>query len=76
MSTLGIIWGKIAIDTIGQWRIEIVNYSVVIFNSFTIIDITTGLLETKRATQRNPSGLEAVDTLHNTWLNRYPKPTR
>ena len=66
----------ITIDTIGPWRIEIANYGVVIFNGFTIIDTTTGLLIIRLATQHNPSGLEAVDVLDNGWLMRYPKPAR
>ena len=76
MSTLGLPWEEIAIDTIGPWKIEINNYGTVIFNGFTIIDTTTGLLEIRRATQRNPGGLEAIDALDNAWLMRYPKPAR
>ena len=68
MSTLGIPWEEMAIYTIGLWKIDIKNYGTVIFNDFTIINTTTGLLEIKHATQRNPGGLEAIDTLDYAWL--------
>lgn len=64
MSTLGVPWEEIAVDTIGLWKIVILNYDPVTFNGFTIIDTTTGLFEIQRVTQRNLSGLEIVDALN------------
>ena len=76
LSTLGLSWEEIAINTFGPWMINIPNYETVTFNGFPIINTTTGLLEIRRATQHNPTGLEAVDALDNGWLIRYSKPAR
>ena len=43
-----------------------------VFNGFTIINTTTGLLQIRRATQDTPTGNEAVDALDNAWISRYP----
>ena len=75
MSTLGIQWKEIAINTIGPWIIEILSYGVVIFNGFTIIDTTTCLFGIRHATQHNPQRLKVFDASDNTWLTKYPKPT-
>lgn len=74
MSTLGIPWEEIAINTIAPRKIDMTNYDTLSFNGFTISDTTTGLLKNRLATQRNHGGLEAVDALDNVWLTRYPKP--
>ena len=47
-------------------------YGVVVFNGLTIINTNTRLVEIKRATQHNLSGLEAVDDSDNMWLDMYP----
>ena len=41
MSTLGLPWEEISIDTIGPWKIDITNYGTVVFNGFTVINTTT-----------------------------------
>ena len=77
LSSLGIPWEEIAIDSIGPWKIVLPPpHHIVTFNGFTIIDTTTNILEIARATQRNATGEEACDALDNMWLTRYPKPVR
>ena len=67
---------QIAIDTMGPWNIIIPGYGKVTINAYSIIDTCTNLCELKRATQMNPTGLESVRVLEDTWLSRYPKPVR
>lgn len=69
-------WEEIAIDTIGPWNIQIPTIGKVSFCAFTIIDNCTNLLELKRASKSNPTGIEAVHALDDAWLSRYPKPVR
>ena len=65
MSMLGIPWGEIAINTIGPWKIVPPPHGTVVFNGFTIIDTTTGILEICHATQQNSSVQEACNDLDN-----------
>ena len=67
---------QIAIDTVGPWSINVPGFGKVTINAYSIIDTVTNLLELKRATQMNPTGLESVQVLEDTWLSRYPKPVR
>lgn len=69
-------WEEIAIDTIGPWNIQLPGIGKVSFCAFTIIDNCTNILEIKRASKSNPTGLEAVHALDDAWLSRYPKPVR
>ena len=77
MSSLGLPWEEVAIDSIGPWKIVLPPpHNTVTINAFTIIDTTTNILGIGRATQRNATGEEACDALDNMWLTRYPKPVQ
>ena len=75
MSTLGIPLEEITINCIGPWKVELPPpHNILVLNTFTIINTTTGVIEIIRATQQNPTGQETVDALDNTRLTQYPKP--
>ena len=67
---------QIAIDTVGPWSINIEGYGKLVINAYSIIDTCSNLLELKQASQMNPTGLESIQVLEDTWLSRYPKPVR
>ena len=66
---------QMAIDTIGPWKININNKDVTI-NAHSVIDTCSNSLESKRASQSNPTGRESVQASEDTWLSCHPKPVR
>ena len=77
LTSLGTPWKEIAIDGIGPWKVQLPPpHNTVIFNAFTIIYTTTGVLEIIWSVQINPAGQQAVEALNNVWLSRYLKPAR
>jgi len=67
------IWDTIAVDTIGPWTISL-NDQEYIFRALTIIDINSNLAEIVRI--NNPSASHVSMKFQNTWLARYPRPTK
>jgi hypothetical protein len=68
-----IIWDTIAVDTIGPWTTTINDHEY-IFRALTIIDINSNLTEIVRID--NPSAQHVSMKFQNTWLARYPRPTK
>jgi Reverse transcriptase (RNA-dependent DNA polymerase)./Integrase core domain. len=67
------IWDTIAVDTIGPWTVTI-NDQEYNFRALTIIDINSNLAEIVRID--NPSAPHVSIKFQNTWLARYPRPTK
>ena len=66
LSSLGTPWEEIVIKCFGPWKVVLPPpHNTAIFNAFTIIDTTTGVLKIIRSTQQNPTGQQAVDVLDN-----------
>jgi hypothetical protein len=66
-------WTEVAVDCIGPWKIE-VNGQECVLNALTCIDTCTNLVELVRLD--NKTALHMRDKFSQTWLARYPLPTR
>ena len=66
-------WEEVAVDLIGPWKIHFGN-AVIEFRALTIIDMTTNLVELVRIDTTH--ALHVATKFENTWLARYPWPTR
>ena len=66
-------WREVAVDLIGPWKLEVQNH-VLEFSALTIIDTVTNLIELVRVDNKTAAHI----ALHfeNTWLSRYPIPSR
>ena len=66
-------WRDVAVDLIGPWELTIQDQKVS-FQALTIIDTVTNLVELIRID--NKTAAHVALCFENTWLARYPKPTK
>ena len=62
-----------AVDTIGPWTVKINNFEY-IFKALTMININSNITEITRI--NNTSSQHITMKFQNTWLARYPKPSK
>jgi hypothetical protein len=66
-------WREIAVDTIGPWRLTVMGQELS-FRALTIIDMVTNLTEIVRIPSKDSA--QVALTFENTWLARYPRPSK
>jgi transposase InsO family protein len=66
-------WEEVAIDLIGPWKVKVGN-KLCKFNALTCIDTASNLVELVRID--NKTAAHTRDKFSQTWLCRYPRPTR
>jgi hypothetical protein len=67
-------WQEVAVDTIGPWKVPLMNNQALIVHALTMIDPATTLSECVRVEDGTASHAAMLFT--NNWLSRYPKPLR
>ena len=65
---------EVCVDHIGPWTIKVPGLGTLKFEALTIIDSATALVELTRV--ESTSSEDSALAFENTWLSRYPRPSR